>query len=139
MHEDWFGPPWFAKGANKNGGRAVRILKDLGDDVGSGGGDSDCRVIYQPRVPNPLLFDGKKCHIKRYQLLSCDAAMGRGSCTSTSPRSFQLHHNRFSAAATRARLSTVDRCLITTLRSRRIKSRGTEAGANEDLREAEGG
>lgn len=66
--ENTTGGVWFVKEADKNGGRAVKVVRSL----------SECRLepdtkyVIQPHLPNPLLFERRKCHVKSYQYISCD-------------------------------------------------------------------
>lgn len=59
-------PLWFVKAVDQNGGRAVQAVADL----------AECRLtekqLIQAHIPRPLLFEGKKCHVKTYQLLMSD-------------------------------------------------------------------
>lgn len=64
--------PWFVKETNKNGGRAITVCKDATDAVAHASNENETYVI-QRHVDNPnLLKDGRKWHLKVYNLLICD-------------------------------------------------------------------
>lgn len=64
--------PWFVKETNKNGGRAITVCKDSTEAIALANNDNETCVI-QRHVDNPsLLNDGRKWHLKVYNLLVCD-------------------------------------------------------------------
>lgn len=64
--------PWFVKETNKNGGRAITVCKDAVEATRLASNPNETYII-QRHVPNPsLLKDGRKWHLKVYNLLSCD-------------------------------------------------------------------
>ena len=60
--------PWFLKECNKNGGTAVQVFATIKDCLELASRDS--MYVLQPHIANPLLtHDGRKCHVKVYNLL----------------------------------------------------------------------
>lgn len=57
---------WFIKAVNQNGGRAVRVTRDLATEPPLGPDEQ-----LQVHIPRPLLYEERKCHVKTYQFLSC--------------------------------------------------------------------
>ena len=63
--------PWFVKETNKNGGRAITMCKDVKEAIKLTSNPNEIYVV-QRHVPNPsLLKDGRKWHLKVYNLLTC--------------------------------------------------------------------
>lgn len=64
--------PWFVKETNKNGGRAITVCKNGLESIALASNPNETYVI-QRHVPNSsLLKDGRKWHLKVYNLLICD-------------------------------------------------------------------
>ena len=60
--------PWFLKECNKNGGTAVQVFATISECLEHANRDSI--YVLQPHIANPLLtHDGRKCHVKVYNLL----------------------------------------------------------------------
>jgi len=103
-------------------------LEDAIDDnelFPSNGGSSTSRILYQPHIPRPLLFDKKKCHLKTYQFLSCNTE-GQWDLL--------MYETAFLSIASRpwSPDDGSDAAQITTLRDRRISLSHSNEGEGED-------
>jgi nicotinamidase-related amidase len=64
--------PWFVKETNKNGGRAITVCRHASECLALANNPQETYVI-QRHVLNPsMLTDGRKWHLKMYNLLICE-------------------------------------------------------------------
>ena len=107
---------WFIKAVNQNGGRAVRVTRDLPTEPLAA--DQQLQV----HVPRPLLYEQqqRKCHVKTYQYLACSSS----STDDPSAAVWQLYMHDLFYLSTASRPWSVDDlsddAQITTMRTHRL-------------------
>jgi len=95
-HDNNASGPWFVKETNKNGGRAIQMCSSASDCIALASDPQETYVI-QRHIPNPhLTRDGRKWHLKLYNLLICEPS---ATAEDESSWTLRCHDEAFLCAA----------------------------------------